>query len=158
MSLTIDKQKAKRLYPTAPEWLKKDLDNEFGADSFNQAYWEDLLSFALCCQRVGTTEEKFNEDFGNYNKDSFLYEQKKLITRAINTRKDGTVWAPDWNKDDERKWYPWFRLASGSGFVSSVFIYVHSDTHLGSRLVFPSKDQSDFAGTTFESIYLDSLL
>lgn len=82
-----------------------------------------------------------------------------LIARVLN---EG--WQPDWNNDDEAKYYPWFdmetypdRVGSGVGFSFHVSYYGGSGTNVGSRLCFKSRDLAKFAGETFLSVYREMM-
>ena len=74
-----------------------------------------------------------------------------IIAQALN---EG--WKPDWNNDDECKYYPWFQYSSGSsGFALShcAYGYDRTRTLLGSRLVFKTADLAMYAGTQFTALY-----
>lgn len=69
-------------------------------------------------------------------------------------------WQPDWNNDDEYKYYPWFdmetyddQVGSGVGFSCYGYLFGGSVSAVGSRLVFKSSDLAKFAGTVFLEVY-----
>lgn len=69
-------------------------------------------------------------------------------------------WQPDWNNDDERKYYPWFdmetypdQVGSGVGFSFVVYGCVGSCSAVGARLVFKTSELANFAGTKFLDVY-----
>ena len=70
-----------------------------------------------------------------------------IIAEALN---EG--WKPNWKDLNEWKYYPWFRM-SGSGFAFGDFGYGHSNTNVGSRLVFKSEELARYAGTKFKKLY-----
>lgn len=150
MSLTIEKQKAKKLYPEAPEWLRKELEEEFGVDYFKVADFERIETFDDACRACGTTEAEFNEKFAKLglDDDTLKYEMIKIVAKAI--RGD---WKPDWNNSNQRKWFPVFLLSSGFGFSYSAYYITLTDSRVGSRLCFETCEQSDHAGNQFLSIY-----
>lgn len=63
-------------------------------------------------------------------------------------------WQADYNDRDQYKYYPWFKW-SGSGFGFSHTYCVHwlANTLVGSRLVFPTSELAEYAGTQFIDIY-----
>lgn len=72
-----------------------------------------------------------------------------IIARAINED-----WKPDWNDYDETKYYPWFEMSS-SGFRFFGVNCVCTDSGVGSRLCFKSRDLAEYAGKTFKKLYKD---
>jgi hypothetical protein len=150
MSLTISKEKAKRLYPEAPEWLKKDLVDEFGIEFFKEKNYEKIKTFKDACIALKIkTENLFNS---NDTPDVRAYKQLKVIICAIN---EG--WTPDWNNDNQRKYYPWFNLSSGFGFSSSGYGCGRTHTLVGSRLCFESEEKCIYTANQFLDIYKDFL-
>ena len=146
MGLSIDKNTAKRLYAESPDWFKKQLDDEFGQDTFKPKDFETIRTFEDACAKIGVDPSSvIKEDDAS---DEIAYKKLKVITRAINNG-----WTPDWNNTNQQKWYPWFKLSSGFGFRVSCCDYVFADTGSGSRLCFESKEMSTYAGTQFIDIY-----
>jgi hypothetical protein len=62
-------------------------------------------------------------------------------------------WEPSWNNSNENKYYPWFKMNSGSGLSCSGYDFVLSYTSVGSRLVFKSAELATYAGNQFLDIY-----
>jgi hypothetical protein len=73
-----------------------------------------------------------------------------LIAKALN---EG--WWPNWDDSNEYKYYPWFdmRDGSGSGFSGSAYHGSHSNTGVGSRLCFKSRELCEYAAKQFEEVY-----
>ena len=74
-----------------------------------------------------------------------------VICEALN---DG--WVPDWSNGDWDKWYPWFDMddegSSGRfSFYGSDALF--SDSTVGSRLCFKSRELAEYAAKQFISIY-----
>ena len=73
-----------------------------------------------------------------------------IVTEAINGD-----WEPDYNNDDQRKWFPWFDMEvteknpSGFAFWNSHFGRTDARAGLGSRHVFETSDKAKHAGTVF---------
>lgn len=68
---------------------------------------------------------------------------------------------PDWNNWDERKWYPVWDMEvddnnpTGFRFDGSDLAYTDTVTGSGSRLCFPSKEDSDFHAEKFIDLFRD---
>lgn len=80
-----------------------------------------------------------------------------VIAEALN---EG--WVPDWNDDDQYKYYPWFDLEehkknnpSGFRFGDSNYAVAYSLSAGGSRLCYRTRGLSDYAGKTFTDLYRD---
>lgn len=67
---------------------------------------------------------------------------------------------PDWSNWNERKYYPWFDLSSGSGvgFSCGVCVVGRSNSGVGSRLVFPTSEIARYVGETHLELYKDFML
>ena len=82
-----------------------------------------------------------------------------VIFKAIN---DG--WVPNWNNDNEYKYFPWFDVAAdearpgGFGFSNSYYAYWDSYTYCGSRLCTDSSEKALYTARTFEDLYIDFML
>lgn len=72
-------------------------------------------------------------------------------------------WQPDWNNDDEYKYYPWFDLEKNeddnpSGFRLCNVLYDYANSLVSSRLCFKSRDLAHYAGTQFVDLYRDLMV
>jgi len=117
-------------------------------DSVKKGDYTDIKSFNDACQAIGTNELEFNELFANLPEDTIAYEKLKIISKAINQG-----WTPDWDNNNQKKWYPYFNLSSGFGFSGTHYSYGNSDTYVGSRLCFESSEKAKYAGNEFVQIY-----
>lgn len=81
--------------------------------------------------------------------DEIAYKKLKIIVRALN---EG--WEPDYNDENQRKWYPWFWL-DAPGFRLSVCYFDRSCTTVGARLVFKSEELAHYAANQFVELYSD---
>jgi len=61
-------------------------------------------------------------------------------------------WKPDWKNTNQYKHFPYFKY-SGFGFSFSASGYWRELTTVGSRLVFPTAELAEYAGTQFIDIY-----
>lgn len=150
MSLTIEKQKAKRLYPEAPEWLKKELEEEFGKDNLKAEDFESIKTFEDACKKMKAHPDDVIHE--RDMPDEIAYKKLKLIAAAINNG-----WIPNWDNENERKWWPWFNLSSGFGFSLSFYGIANAATNVGSHLCFESEEKSDYCATQFIDLYKDLL-
>lgn len=77
------------------------------------------------------------------------------IAKALN---EG--WTPDWQNDDERKYYPWMDMeddnGSGLGLSFTDYDYVYSYSLVGSRLCFKSRELAEYAGRQFVGLYAEA--
>lgn len=80
-----------------------------------------------------------------------------IIAQALNGD-----WKPDWNNDDEYKYYPWFDMEKDSnnpsGFRLFGVDYYYSISDVGSRLCFQTRELAEYAGTQFVEIYRDLMV
>jgi hypothetical protein len=154
MSLKINTETAKKLYPESKDWFRKELEKAFGEECFKKPDWKDIKSFKDVYIACGTTEQEFNDKFNKIGLDSdtVAYEKAKLVAKAINQG-----WVPDWNNTNQRKWWPWFNLSSGFGFSLSYCDYGDAYSAVGSRLCFESEEKSNYAGKQFLKIYKEFL-
>lgn len=86
------------------------------------------------------------------SKSILAYCKLIIIARALN---EG--WIPDWNNENEYKYFPYFKMKSGFGFSASHFGRWHSNSGVGSRLCFRTRELAEYAGKQFEDIYNEFL-
>lgn len=79
-----------------------------------------------------------------------------IIVQALN---DG--WKPDWNNDDEYKYYPWWDMEktedNPSGFGLGRVGYGLAVSSVGSRLCFQSRALAEHAAEHFIDLYRDMM-
>jgi len=82
-----------------------------------------------------------------------------VIAQALN---EG--WEPNWNDEDEYKYFPWFEVEateekpSGVGFSYSRYGHSCAVTSVGSRLCYRTRELALYAGETFADLYKEYLL
>ncbi len=82
-----------------------------------------------------------------------------IIAEALN---EG--WQPDWSNYNEYKYYPWFEIdaskdnPAGSGFSGSNYDCWDTNSYVGSRLCFKSRELALYAGKQFEDLYIEYFL
>jgi hypothetical protein len=152
-TLVIDGNKARRLYPSAPQELKKELETTFGPQFFSQKITDRVQSiddlFAISGKRkeeIIRTGEPADEN---------AHRVLKLVAEVYN---EGTVLDP--NDEDQYKYYNFCRVTRSdhpSGFCLSLYGvgYWRSFTRCGVRLCFKNSDLARDAFNKFRTYYED---
>jgi hypothetical protein len=123
-----------------------------------------IKSFEEACKIKGYDPEAVLPDvslFPEKHQKALLATSKMLIIAEV--LNDG--WEPDWNDNDEYKYFPWFDMVyhkknNPSGFRFSVSVCVISFTYTsgGSRLCFRTRALAEYAGKQFVNIYRDMMI
>jgi hypothetical protein len=100
----------------------------------------------------GLTLDQFNSQCQGLTVDEINYRLAKLLTKSLN---EG--WTPDWNNTSESKYVPWFEMGS-SGFLFGGCGIWRSDSHVGSRLCFKTRELAEHAGNHFTDVYRKFML
>ena len=150
-TLKIDKNKAVRLFREVPKWFQEMLINTFGKETFSGKITDRIKSFDDICNEVGVDPDGFIGMPGT--PDEIAYKKIKLITSVLN---EGVIL--DWNNSNQQKWYPYFNLASGSGFSGSRSTYDCTFTSVGSRLCTDTSEKAQYIAKQFEAEYIDFML
>lgn len=97
---------------------------------------------------------------GKHQASILAFAQLIIIASVLN---DG--WEPDWNNDDQYKYYPWFDLEedktvnpTGFRFYVSYYDITDTDASSGSRLCYKTRELSDYAGKQFADIYREMMV
>ncbi|MCQ9638646.1 hypothetical protein MP478_04530 [Chryseobacterium sp. WG14] len=144
------------------ETLKIQIPEGFQVESFDKLTGEVKLSpkpknileviktFSDVLDYLGIDEDEFNENNDELTQDEIAYRQIKLIVKALN---EG--WVPDWQNSNQTKYFPWFKMgsSSGSGFSYDDYDGWDTDSAVGSRLCFKSRELAEYAGKQFTEIY-----
>lgn len=134
---------------------KKLLENLYGKELLNINIMDRVKTFNDACdvlglvhpyQPVGLENIVLKEDL----KATIAFIKLGIIARALN---EG--WTPDWNNSNQAKYYCWFDMRAGFGFSATVTYYDYTNTSVGSRLCFKSRELAEYAGKQFEAIYKD---
>src|ERR1035437_603113 len=145
--LKITLEKAIEAYKNADTNGKKLLEDLFGKEKFStKSIIERVQSIEDIYLISGKRLVKRNED----TDDEFAYRQAKLIAEVYN---EGTVLDP--MDTNQKKYYPWHKIAEGSGFGLSYFDFAYwlSVTRIGFRLCFKTSALAIDAGNKFIEIY-----
>ena len=154
-TLEITKEAAIKAHDEASTKGKTLLENLFGKRVFQKDITERVKSVEDAIRELGNNDVEViqlnrmksiglqNHIIGN--------QELIVIAKALN---EG--WQPDWQNDNEYKYFPWFDMDNSSSagrfsFCASVNLY--SNSGVGSRLCFKSRELSNYAGNQFEDIY-----
>jgi len=96
----------------------------------------------------GLTQEQFDHQCEGFSDDEKAYRILKLLAKALN---EG--WEPNWNDDNETKYFPWFEMGGSRGFRAGDFVVWNSGSAVGSRLAFKSYELAKYAGEQFTNVY-----
>lgn len=118
----------------------------------------EIKSFEEACKALSLDPQKVLPNVSSmpakHQESITAHCQMVIIAEAINEGKQ-----PNWNNDDEYKYYPWFSVLADkkrpSGFGLSYGDCDHwdSDTAVGSRLCYASRDKAIYAGKHFVKLY-----
>lgn len=153
MNLSVDKKNALKAWREADAKGKLLLENLYGKETFeNQNVMDRIRTFEDAMEETGRPDAP---DFSCLPPDmrkhfTALYKMY-VITEALN---EG--WEPDWDNDDECKYYPWFVMSPSSfAFRDSYFEYSSAGAGSGSRLKFKTRELAEYAAKQFEDIWKD---
>lgn len=96
-------------------------------------------------------EEVFNIFPKEDQRSMLAYHKLTVITRALNNG-----WKPNWDDQNEWKYYPLFRYVN-AGLSSAYTSYsaTHTYASIGSRLCFPTSALAKYAAEHFADLYRD---
>jgi hypothetical protein len=141
--LQISDNIARKIYGDAAPELKTILEENFGKVFFSQKITDRVKSFEDACKELGI---QVCDVYTTYDEaDEVAYKQLKTIAKALN---EG--WTPDWNNDNQQKWWPWFYL---DRFRLDGVYYDYTGSAVGSRLCFKSRELAEYAANQFSDLY-----
>jgi hypothetical protein len=115
--------------------------------------YTDIKTFDDAC-KVLNLETTIIPDFSLFPKEEqeAMQAHTKLIIIAKAINGD---WIPDWTNSDEYKYYPWFEMgsSSGVGFSFGDCDDWFTNSIVGSRLCFETREKAKYAGKQFEDLY-----
>lgn len=147
MSKTLEVKEANAIaaYKGADAKGKTLLADLFGKKVFNQKITDRVTSFSDVLTITGMSSEEFNRLYGN-SPVSQAFGKLELIARVLN---EG--WEPNWNDNNEPKYFNWFNMDNGFSFIDVGSSYQVSI--VSSRLCFKSSDLALYAAKQFFDIY-----
>lgn len=96
-------------------------------------------------------EEVFNIFPKEDQRSMLAYHKLTVITRALNNG-----WKPNWDDQNEWKYYPLFRYVNaGLSFASTYYSATYTFAYIGSRLCFPTSALAKYAAEHFADLYRD---
>ena len=113
-----------------------------------------IKTFEDACKVLNLDSEKVIPDFSLFpveeQEPMKAHAKLIIIAKAINGD-----WVPDWTDGNWNKYYPWFEMGSpsGGGFSYGGYGSWDTDSDVGSRLCFESREKAIYAGQTFEDLY-----
>jgi hypothetical protein len=145
-SATIDERQARELYPTASASIKLFLESSFGGKQFFESNITDQVkTFEDACTLLLVEPHEHFDKLDEYNQASIKLQ---IIIKALN---EG--WTPNWNDEEEYKYYPWWRMDSARGCDLNIVGCNNSYSGVGSRLCFKSEELAQYAVKQFFDIY-----
>lgn len=156
LTKTFDKDKLLLMYENSDALGKKNLESIFGSDLF-APYTTELLEFVkTACKNQGLdfeTDIPYKTPVNGHQK--ALNAMAMMLIGAKEIRGD---WEPDWDNSSQAKYFPYYNMtSSGLGFSDTGYVCWVTFTSVGSRLCFPTKQQSDKFGKMFFPITKDFL-
>jgi hypothetical protein len=143
-TLQINKENARKLYPSASAEFKTMLVDTFGKEFFSQKITDRVKTFEDACEVLGVRFHASNTD----DPDDEAYKKLKIIILALN---EG--WKPNWNNGNEYKYYPWFYMDKSNGFSLLSVTGACTGSSVGSRLCFKSRELAEYAAKQFIELY-----
>lgn len=96
-------------------------------------------------------EEVFNIFPKEDQRSMLAYHKLTVITRALNNG-----WKPNWDDQNEWKYYPLFRYVNAGLSCAHTFITATAtNAYIGSRLCFPTSALAKYAAEHFADLYRD---
>lgn len=96
-------------------------------------------------------EEVFNAFPKEDQRSMLAYHKLTVITRALNNG-----WKPNWDDQNEWKYYPLFRYVNaGLSFAFTSYAATYTYANIGSRLCFPTSALAKYAAEHFADLYRD---
>lgn len=95
--------------------------------------WEDVCAFHKMSTDALPDVSKLSPEDGEVVIADFK------LKKSIDAINDGHVF--DWTIWDEKKYYPWWDMSSGSGLSYGGYDYTAAHAHVGSRLCYVSKEK-----------------
>jgi hypothetical protein len=121
---------------------------------------DQVKSFEDACQVLGVQPSEVLPFAEPKNQDQVAVNAFAKITTIAKALNEG--WTPDWDNWDQNKYYPWFDFRSeavaGSGFSFDDYGYGGSDSGVGARLVFKTRELAEYAGKQFTDTYKEFMV
>lgn len=150
MELKVEKENAIKAWKEGNAETKKALENLYGKEVFNMKITDQVKTFEDAYELAGRPQRPNFNVFPFY--DRSFYEnmwKMSIITMVLN---EG--WEPDWDNDNESKYYPYFYMSpSGFAFGDTNYDCSIARAGCGSRLRFRTSELARYAGEQFLDIW-----
>ena len=116
--------------------------------------YTDIKTFEDACKVLNLDAATIIPDFSLFpeaDRQAMIDHAKLIIiAKAINGD-----WVPDWENGEWDKYYPWFVMgsSSGVGFSYDVCDDWNTNSYVGSRLCFESREKAKYVGEQFQDLY-----
>ena len=146
----------KTLQIEIPEGFKIDtFDTTTGQIKFApipKSIFERIKTLQDAIDELGEQDEevKFLRLLEPIGKETHVYGRQEAVVIAKALQED---WVADFSDSDQRKYTPYYESSSAGGFVYHDYASWGTDTHVGSRLCFKSRELAEYAGKQFKDIY-----
>ncbi len=153
-TLQITKEAAILAHDEANTKGKTLLENLFGKKTFLKDIKDRIKSIDDAIAELGENDIEVVElrklQAVGITSHIFYQQMTVVFTKALN---EG--WKPDWTNSSEYKYFAWFKMGSSSGVGFAYYVCGSwgTDSYVGSRLCFKSRDLAEYAGKQFAEIY-----
>ncbi len=160
-TVSTSKSKVLSAYRNADSSGKELLKQVFEPAIFSEKVTDRIKTYEDACDELGIDPEHLPDVSGCQPEDCasiVAYCKLIIITRALN---EG--WRPNWQDNNELKYFPWFDLDSSLSpsrfaFGDTYCRYSNAIAGDSSRLCFHSDALATYAGKQFVDIYRDLIL
>lgn len=113
-----------------------------------------IKTFEEACEVLGMSSVIPDFDFliGRSKKQHIALYKLTIITIALN---DG--WVPNWDDENEYKYFPLFNHISGLSFSGVNFTWTGSSSVVDANVCFKTSELAQHAGKTFIQLFKDLL-
>jgi hypothetical protein len=128
----------------------------------------DLTTIAACAEFVGIDLNTISVSGlpADLQQFTLAMAHRAIICRALNKvgYEDQPDWLPDYDNDDEYKYYPWGSpgkdgaVASGFGFQDAGCNYTGTDASVGARLSLRSAELVEHMWEHFRQVLVDTMV
>jgi hypothetical protein len=155
--VNLSPEAARQIYKnTTDSNLKKELESKFSKQQLSGSVLEWLESYEQVCEIKGIDPIKSLPFPNPKNKIEGSSNDFFIVSNIADVIKEG--WEPNYNDKNEYKYWPWMEYQAGCGFSDSDYGGSRTGAHVGSRLVFPTKEKAEFFATKFRAEFSKYLL
>lgn len=131
---------------------KQLLTDLIGAEILNAKITDRVKTFEDALELVGCSENvKLLLAFNGQEKDMLSHQahaKLTIISKALNE-----LWEANWTDSNEYKYVPYFTFRPGVGWAYFGYVYWITDSNVGSRLAYRTRELAEYGAKQFQSIY-----